>query len=231
MGNLHRGHLSLVIKSQEENDITVVSIFVNPKQFNDDSDYNNYPRTEKADLDALKAQGVDYCFIPNAEELYPDSDAYEVSEQVMSGADEGAFRPGHFTGVLTVVLKFFLLIKPQNAYFGEKDYQQFQLVKGMVKAFFLDICVCACPTLREESKLALSSRNNRLTKEQKKKAERFAEIFHSNESIEAIQRQLRAERITYDYILERGGRRFAAVYIDNIRLIDNYTQSTWKCEL
>src|SRR3990167_809872 len=139
MGNLHIGHLSLIKKCNEENDLTIVSLFVNKTQFNSNSDYTNYPITLDKDFQLLKENNVDYCFMPNYAAMYPDDFKYQVVEIDNSTILEGSSRPGHFTGVLTVVMKLFNIIKPHRAYFGEKDYQQYQLIKDMANSFFMDI--------------------------------------------------------------------------------------------
>lgn len=222
MGYLHSGHMSLIKKSSQENEITVVSLFVNPAQFNQQSDYDNYPLSIEEDISKLKVAGVDYCLIPDKGEMYPDGYAYQVKEMERSRTLEGQYRPGHFDGVLTIVLKLLMLVKPIKAYFGEKDYQQYELIREMVGAFFIDIDIIACPTVREPSGLALSSRNARLTAIQKEKAETFAKCFHEGKDVDTIKDNLQQANIRLDYIEEKDGRRFAAVWIDEIRLIDNY---------
>lgn len=223
MGNLHEGHLSLCKLSQQQNDLTVVSLFVNPKQFNQESDFLHYPKTLAADLEQLEALKVDYCILPTTEELYADNYHYRVEEIHDAKQLEGKSRPGHYTGVLTVVMKLFQLVKPQHAYFGEKDFQQYLLIKNMVAAFFMDVQVHVCPTIRETSGLAYSSRNHRLSPQEKKQAELFARIFHQpQKTIEEIQSELKQANIKLDYIETYHERRYAAVYIGEVRLIDNY---------
>ncbi len=222
MGNLHRGHVSLVKQSQKENIHTVVSIFINPKQFNRSDDFTHYPRTLEADLNLLKEQGVDYCLLPTEEMIYPDDYHYRVEEIECSTILEGEQRPGHFRAVLTVVMKLLNLVKPHCAYFGEKDYQQYLLIQNMVAAFFMDIKIKACPTIREASGLAYSSRNNRLTVEERMQAEKFARIFHQKKSIAAIEEELKEQGIVVEYLKNHQLRRFAAIQIGKIRLIDNY---------
>ncbi|PJD95087.1 MAG: pantoate--beta-alanine ligase [Legionella sp.] len=223
MGNLHDGHASLMRASRAENDYTVTSLFVNPTQFNNPDDFTHYPRTLDADLALLEALGVDFCILPTQEALYPDAYNYQVSEHKLSTIMEGAHRPGHFNGVLTVVMKLLQLVKPTRAYFGEKDYQQYLLIKAMTESFFLDTAIKACPTVRESSGLAYSSRNNRLNKEQKQQAETFAQLFHQPSlPINELVNQLQGQGITVDYIEDYQNRRFAAVHIGDIRLIDNY---------
>lgn len=222
MGNLHQGHLSLVSTSVAANDYTIVSIFINKPQFNQIDDFNSYPRTLEADLKLLKAAGVDCCLIPSEAEVYDDGYHYQIQETKRSLTLEGKFRPGHFTGVLTVLLKFFNLIKPHRVYMGEKDAQQLQLVRGMVKAFFLDIEIHGCPTIRLPSGLAHSSRNNKLNKDELILANKFAAIFHSSSSCQDAIDKLSAEGIKVEYVEESDNHRFAAVWINKVRLIDNF---------
>ncbi|MBA4695988.1 MAG: pantoate--beta-alanine ligase [Legionella sp.] len=223
MGNLHEGHCQLIERSQRENDYTVVSLFVNPTQFDRQEDFVNYPRTIEADLIVLKQQKIDYCLIPSIEVIYADDYRYQVHEMALSQEMEAKHRPGHFTGVLTVLIKLFNLVKPHRVYFGEKDYQQYCLVRDMVKAFFLDMEVVPFPVVREQSGLACSSRNNRLNAEQRLKAETFARIFHQkNKSKAELLEELDAHQIVVEYLEEYQSRRFIAINVDDIRLIDNY---------
>lgn len=222
MGNLHAGHASLFYKSKDENDRTVSSLFINPTQFNRPDDFTHYPRTLEADLELMAKAGVDYCILPNEQEIYPDGYTYQIQENKLCGLMEGTHRPGHFNGVLTVVMKLLNITRPTRAYFGEKDYQQYLLIQGMAKALFMNVEIIPCPTIRESSGLAYSSRNNRLTKEQKKLAEDFANIFHQNKPYVMIIEELQAKGIAVEYIEEYLGRKFAAVMIGDIRLIDNY---------
>ena len=223
MGNLHVGHQSLMDISRQQNDLTVVSIFVNPTQFERVDDFKNYPKTLEADLECLQKIGIDYCLVPNAQDMYADNHHYRIEEHHHAAILEGIKRPGHFSGVLTVVMKLFQLVKPHKAYFGAKDYQQCQLIEGMAKAFFLDTQIIVCPTIREASGLAFSSRNTRLSPQQRVVAEQFAKIFHqSSLNCEMITKELLHLGIKVDYIEDYEHKRFAAVYIDDIRLIDNY---------
>ena len=173
MGNLHDGHMSLIHRSKRENDLTVVTCFVNPTQFNHAADLDAYPRTPEEDDQRLVSAGVDYLFNPDYVDLYPDDYRYRLTESYLSGIMEGEHRPGHFDGVLTVVLKLLLLFRPSRVYFGEKDYQQLQLIKGLVSAFFLETSVVSCPTVRNDAGLALSSRNRRLSEKQRQQATLF----------------------------------------------------------
>lgn len=219
MGSLHDGHKSLLKRSKRENAITILSIFVNPTQFNDDNDFKNYPRTLKQDFIISKEEEVDYVLVPAYEDLYPDQYSYKLINTTCS--QEVTFRPGHFDGVLTIVLKLLLIVKPTCAYFGEKDYQQLQLVKGLVKAFFIETNIVSCEVVRNEFGLPLSSRNRRLTKNQYQLAKTFSKVFHSNVSCSEIKKTLIQEGIKVDYIKDCNGRRFGAVHIGNVRLIDN----------
>jgi pantoate--beta-alanine ligase len=221
MGAFHKGHLTLIEKSLSENEITVVSIFVNPTQFNDKSDLENYPKTIEEDITALMKLNVDYLFLPKYTEMYPDNFTFKIEENSFSNELCGAKRPGHFTGVLTVVMKLFNVVKPGRAYFGEKDYQQLQLIKGMVDAFFLDITIVTVPTVREKDGLAMSSRNLLLTDAQRKVAPDFYRLLKSNLDIETIKQELTSLGFGVDYIEEKFGRRFGAVFLGNVRLIDN----------
>ncbi|MCL5271886.1 MAG: pantoate--beta-alanine ligase [Gammaproteobacteria bacterium] len=222
MGNLHAGHAALFHKSTKENDRTISSLFINPTQFNRPDDFTHYPKTLDADLELMEKAGVDYCILPNEKEMYPDGYVYQVQEHQLCQLMEGKHRPGHFNGVLTVVMKLLHLTRPTRAYFGEKDYQQFLLIKGMVQALFMNVDIIPCPTIREQSGLAYSSRNNRLTPEQKKCAEEFARIFHQDKPCVMICDELKAKGIAVEYIEEYRGRKFAAVMIGDVRLIDNY---------
>ncbi len=223
MGNLHIGHNSLFQKSEEDNDITVTSLFVNPTQFNQKEDFDTYPRTLEEDLGILESLNLDYCILPTEASMYPDNYRYRVEENDLSRVMEGVHRPGHFTGVLTIVLKLLNLVRPDNIYFGEKDYQQYRLIKGMAEAYFFHTKVVACPTIRETSGLALSSRNNRLKPDERVTADLYARIFHQkNKTCAEIQSELENAGITVEYIEEQEGRRFIVVVIGGVRLIDNY---------
>ncbi len=223
MGNLHLGHASLFTASLQENDCTVASIFINPTQFNRTDDFTDYPRTLDADLELLTNAGVDYCLLPTEPAIYKDNYHYQIQENHQSLLLEGKQRPGHFTGVLTVVMKLFNLVKPQRAYFGEKDYQQLQLIRDMVTAFFMDIDIKPCPTIREASGLAFSSRNNRLSDEQRKLADHFARIFHQAAvPNEQLRTELNTLGVEIEYLEKHKGRRLVAVKIGDVRLIDNY---------
>ena len=221
MGNLHQGHASLLKRAREENDNVILSIFVNKTQFNQAEDYQRYPRTEEVDLALAESIGVDYVWLPTYEQLYPDDYAYQISEKRISQMMEGISRPGHFDGMLTVVMKLLNVVRAQRVYMGEKDYQQLMLVRGMVNAFFMNMEIIGCEIVRESSGLPMSSRNNLLSPEEKKHAELFPKIFHSDMDCDAIREKLIAAGFGVDYVEEHDGRRFAAVKIGKIRLIDN----------
>lgn len=170
MGALHNGHLSLVRRCVEENDVCVASIFVNPTQFNDKNDLATYPRTLEKDSALLEQAGCDYVFAPTETEMYPEPDTRTFDFGTVSAVMEGARRPGHFNGVAQIVSKLFYAVEPDNAYFGEKDFQQIAVIRAMVKQLNIPVKINACPILREDDGLALSSRNVRLTPEQRQKA-------------------------------------------------------------
>lgn len=165
MGALHEGHLSLVRKSNLENDITIVSIFVNPIQFNNPDDLVKYPRTLEMDTRLLEQEKVNAIFFPSVEEMYPDKVTATYEFGGLESVMEGAFRPGHFNGVAVVVHKLFDIIRPDRAYFGEKDYQQLMIIKSLVKNYNIPVEIVACPISRENDGLARSSRNMRLSAE------------------------------------------------------------------
>jgi pantoate--beta-alanine ligase len=169
MGALHSGHLSLIERARRENDIVVVSVFVNPTQFNNPDDLKTYPRTVEADTAKLTAAGVDFAFIPSVEEVYPEPDTRQFDLGAVAEVMEGAMRPGHFNGVAQIVSKLFMWTNPTRAYFGEKDFQQIAVIRRMaeLEGGFNGLEIIACPIVREEDGLALSSRNVRLSAEQR----------------------------------------------------------------
>jgi pantoate--beta-alanine ligase len=165
MGALHGGHISLVKRAASENEVVVVSIFVNPTQFNDPNDLVNYPRTPEKDLALLETAGVDYVFMPTESEIYPQPDTRLFNFGQLDRVMEGAHRPGHFNGVAQVVSRLFDIVKPNRAYFGQKDYQQLVIIRQLVKMLGLSIDIIACPIVREADGLAMSSRNLLLSPE------------------------------------------------------------------
>ena len=170
MGALHAGHISLVKRCVAENDICVVSDFVNPTQFNDKHDLETYPRTLDADCALLEPVGCDYVFAPSVEEIYPEPDTRTFSYAPLDTVMEGKYRPGHFNGVCQIVSKLFLIVEPTRAYFGEKDFQQLAIIREMVRKYPFDLQIVGCPIVRESDGLALSSRNARLSAEQRVQA-------------------------------------------------------------
>ena len=170
MGALHAGHISLVKRCVAENDICVVSDFVNPTQFNDKHDLETYPRTLDADCALLEPVGCDYVFAPSVAEMYPEPDTRVFNLGPVAEVMEGPRRPGHFNGVAQVVSKLVYIVEPDNAYFGEKDFQQIAVIREMVRQLNLPVHIVDCPIQREADGLALSSRNTRLTPEQRQKA-------------------------------------------------------------
>lgn len=171
MGALHAGHVSLIERARKENDIVVVSVFVNPTQFNNPEDLRTYPRTEEADCEKLEAAGVDYAFIPSVEEIYPEEDTRIFNLGPVAEVMEGAMRPGHFNGVAQIVSRLFAMTGPTRAYFGEKDFQQIAVIRRMAELEGFDkLDIIACPIKREADGLALSSRNVRLTPRQREVA-------------------------------------------------------------
>ena len=221
MGNLHQGHLELLRHSITACDQSVLSIFINPKQFNEQSDLDNYPRTVMEDLAKAQELGVDYVLLPTENDMYPDDFHYQVHETALSQLMEGAHRPGHFSGMLTVVLKLLLLVKPNKAYFGEKDYQQLLLIQGMTKAFFLETDIIGVPTVRENCGLAMSSRNSRLSANEKILASNLYRILAKAPSDQVAAAQLTALGFEVEYVSTHKNRRLVAAKLNKIRLIDN----------
>jgi pantoate--beta-alanine ligase len=167
MGALHEGHASLVRRSVKENGITVVSVFVNPTQFNDKNDLKNYPRDLEADCRLLESCGADYVLAPEVEEMYPTPDTRQFEFPPVSTVMEGAHRPGHFNGVCQVVSRLFYIVRPDRAYFGEKDWQQIAVVKAMVRQLGLPVQIVECPIVRDDDGLARSSRNTLLAPDER----------------------------------------------------------------
>lgn len=180
MGALHAGHASLVKRCVADNDVAVVSVFVNPTQFNDPNDLKNYPRTLDADCHLLEELGATYVFAPTPEEIYPEPDTRHFSYPPIDTVMEGARRPGHFNGVCQIVSKLFYLVKPRRAYFGEKDYQQIAVIRAMVDDLKIPVEIVACPIVREESGLALSSRNALLTDSERRTAVCISQALKSS---------------------------------------------------
>ena len=170
MGALHAGHASLVERAVKENDVVVVSVFVNPTQFNDKNDLKNYPRTLDADCALLERIGATVAFAPSVEEMYPEEDTRQFSFAPLDTVMEGACRPGHFNGVAQIVSKLFYAVEPDRAYFGEKDFQQLAIIREMVRQLGMGLEIVGCPIVREEDGLAMSSRNTLLSEDERERA-------------------------------------------------------------
>lgn len=183
MGALHDGHLSLVKHCVRENEVCVVSIFVNPTQFNDKNDLDAYPRTPEKDRTLLQTAGCNYLFAPSEKEMYPEPDTRTFNFGNLACVMEGEHRPGHFNGVAQIVSKLFNIIGPCKAYFGEKDFQQIAIIQQMVKSLHLNVQIIPCPTLREADGLAMSSRNQLLSDEQRRKAPLIAQTLKESATL------------------------------------------------
>jgi pantoate--beta-alanine ligase len=221
MGALHAGHMELIRQAHRENDVVVVSIFLNPTQFNNPNDFDKYPRTLDQDRILASEAGADVILAPDKEMLYPDGYRYKLTETDLSKSFEGEHRPGHFDGVLSVVMKLFNLVQPDRAYFGEKDYQQLKLIEGMVEAFFMDIKIVGVPTVREPNGLAMSSRNALLSNDSRQRASVFYHTLIQSPTPEEVSSKLKSEGFTVEYIQDFEDRRLGAIVIDSVRLIDN----------
>ena len=191
MGALHAGHASLVKRAVAENDVVVVSDFVNPTQFNDKNDLLKYPRTLDADCKLLEEFGASFVFAPSVEEIYPEPDTRQFSYAPLDTVMEGKFRPGHFNGVCQIVSKLFLIVEPTRAYFGEKDFQQLAIIREMVRKYPFNLEIVGCPIVREADGLALSSRNARLSDEQRIQALQISKTLFA--SVEYAQTHTLAE--------------------------------------
>jgi pantoate--beta-alanine ligase len=221
MGALHAGHGSLLERARAENDLVVLSVYVNPTQFNDPKDLEKYPRTLERDVELAGQAGVDFVIAPSYVQMYPDQYRYKLTENELSTKLCGAHRPGHFDGVLTVVMKLFNLVDADFAYFGEKDFQQLELIRGMASAFFLKTKVVGCPTVRELDGLAMSSRNVNLDPDSRSKAPAFAAALRSEKTVSDVKSRLTDQGFEIDYIEDIGNRRYGAVRLGGVRLIDN----------
>ena len=225
MGALHAGHRALMERSVADNDHTVLSIYVNATQFNNSEDLSNYPSTIEQDLAMAEAVGVTHVIMPTYEDMYADGYRFRVEEHEFANELCGAHRPGHFTGVLTVVMKLLNLVNANRAYFGEKDYQQLSLIRDMVEAFFLPVEIVPVATVRESDGLALSSRNARLPRAARKQAPEFSHLLQSPVGDHDVERALTRLGFDVDYVETRQGRRFGAVTMHcgdyDVRLIDN----------
>jgi len=249
MGALHAAHISLIEASKKENEITICSIFVNPKQFNKQEDLTNYPRNTEADIQQLEAAKCDVLFIPSVTEMYPTKSEKEFDFGVLSEVMEAEHRPGHFNGVAVVIERFFEILNPTNAYFGEKDFQQLAVVKALTKQINSSVNIVGCPIFREKNGLAMSSRNERLSIEEKEIASAINKALkhvcekRSTESVADLKTFFLdkmnhfsffepeyfeiADAETLQPITEWGDAQkyiaFTAVNVNGVRLIDNMT--------
>ena len=247
MGALHQGHITLVTQCRLENEVCVVSVFVNPTQFNNPEDLTNYPRTFEADCAMLQLAGVDVVFAPSVGEMYPEEDKRSFNFGALEHVMEGAHRPGHFNGVAQVVSKLFAMVMPDRSYFGEKDFQQLAIIKEMVKQLELPVQVIPCAIVREADGLAMSSRNTRLTPAQRRVVPLIHQVLAQSktglatQSVEEV-KQWVIDKINKEPLLEveyfeiadaltlqsvvsweQSGNKvgFVAVHVGDVRLIDN----------
>ena len=230
MGALHAGHASLVKRSVNENEVTVVSVFVNPTQFNDKNDLVKYPRTLDADCKLLEACGATYAFAPSGEEMYPEPDTRQFSYAPLDTVMEGAFRPGHFNGVCQIVSKLFEAVKPHRAYFGEKDFQQLAIIREMVRQMQFDLEIVGCPIVREEDGLALSSRNARLSAEERENALKISQTLFKSRTFAATHTVSETLKFVEDAIAAVPGLRleyFEIVDGNTLQKVDNWNQTSY----
>lgn len=230
MGALHAGHASLVKRSVNENEVTVVSVFVNPTQFNDKNDLVKYPRTLDADCKLLEACGATYAFAPSVEEMYPEPDTRQFSYAPLDTVMEGAFRPGHFNGVCQIVSKLFEAVKPHRAYFGEKDFQQLAIIREMVRQMQFDLEIVGCPIVREEDGLALSSRNARLSAEERENALKISQTLFKSRTFAATHTVSETLKFVEDAIAAVPGLRleyFEIVDGNTLQKVDDWNQTSY----
>jgi pantoate--beta-alanine ligase len=247
MGALHQGHLSLIEKSSHENDITLCSIFINPIQFNNKEDFDKYPVQSDRDIEMLEKAGCNMVFIPSVDEMYPEPITEVNDFGLLDNFMEGAFRKGHFNGVGIVVKRLFEITEPDKAYFGEKDFQQLQILRHLVKTNNLPVEIVSCPIIRETDGLAMSSRNVRLTSEERKIAPQIYRALNmcselgSTRTVQQVKSIFLNEisafpefQIDYFEIADeatlqpitnwsesKNPRAFVAIFLGNVRLIDN----------
>jgi len=247
MGALHKGHLSLIDCAKNGNDVTAASIFVNPTQFNEREDFKKYPRNFDKDLDFLSKQGCDIAFTPSEEEMYPEPDNRQFDFGELQNVMEGAHRPGHFNGVTQIVSKLLEIIQPNKAYFGEKDFQQLAIIRELTKQLNLNTEIVGCPIIRETDGLAMSSRNKRLSPDERNNAALISKVLFRGKEMagkksvqnlkEWMKNQLNKNpyiNVEYIEIANENNlqpiqswkdaeniRAFAAAWVGNVRLIDN----------
>ena len=225
MGALHEGHASLVRRAVAENDVVVVSDFVNPTQFNDKNDLLKYPRTLEADCELLEKEGAAYVFAPSVEEVYPEPDTRQFSYAPLDTVMEGKYRPGHFNGVCQVVSKLFMMVEPDKAYFGEKDFQQLAIIREMVKQMNFPLEIVGCPIVREADGLALSSRNARLSEEERLQALSISKTLFQSKEYAATHTVEETQKFVEDGIAAAEG-----LELEYFELVDGITLqkiSTW----
>ena len=225
MGALHEGHASLVRRAVAENDVVVVSDFVNPTQFNDKNDLLKYPRTLEADCELLEKEGAAYVFAPSVEEVYPEPDTRQFSYAPLDTVMEGKYRPGHFNGVCQVVSKLFMMVEPDKAYFGEKDYQQLAIIREMVKQMNFSLEIVGCPIVREADGLALSSRNARLSEKERLQALSISKTLFQSKEYAATHTVEETQKFVEDGIAAAEG-----LELEYFELVDGTTLqkiSTW----
>ena len=225
MGALHEGHASLVKRAVAENDVVVVSDFVNPTQFNDKNDLLKYPRTLEADCELLEKEGAAYVFAPSVEEVYPEPDTRQFSYAPLDTVMEGKYRPGHFNGVCQVVSKLFMMVEPDKAYFGEKDFQQLAIIREMVKQMNFPLEIVGCPIVREADGLALSSRNARLSEEERLQALSISKTLFQSKEYAATHTVEETQKFVEDAIAAAEG-----LELEYFELVDGTTLqkiSTW----
>ena len=218
MGALHAGHASLVKRAVAENDVVVVSDFVNPTQFNDKNDLAKYPRTLDADCELLEKVGAAFVFAPSVEEIYPEPDTRQFSYAPLDTVMEGRFRPGHFNGVCQIVSKLFMIVNPTRAYFGEKDFQQLAIIREMVRQMKYPLEIVGCPIVREEDGLALSSRNARLSAEERKNALKISQTLFESRTFGASHTVAETQKFVEDTIAAAPGLR-----LEYFELVDGNT--------
>ena len=230
MGALHAGHASLVKRSVNENDVTVVSVFVNPTQFNDKNDLVKYPRTLEADCKLLEDCGATLVFAPSVEEMYPEPDTRQFGYAPLDTVMEGAFRPGHFNGVCQIVSKLFDAVKPHRAYFGEKDFQQLAIIREMVRQMKFDLEIVGCPIVREEDGLALSSRNARLSSDERENALNISRTLFKSRNFAASHTVNETQKMVEDAIDVAPGLRleyFEIVDGNTLQKITNWEDTSY----
>ena len=230
MGALHNGHLSLVQHCVKNNDVCVVSVFVNPTQFNDKHDLETYPRTLEADCVLLESAGCDYVFAPSVEEMYPEPDTRTFDLGTVSEVMEGAKRPGHFNGVCQIVSKLFDAVLPDRAYFGEKDFQQLAIIREMVRQLKYNLEIVGCSIVREEDGLALSSRNKRLSAEERENALNISRTLFKSRNFAATHTVSETQKMVEDAIEAAPGLRmeyFEIVDGNTLQKISNWEDTSY----